>query len=349
MTDDVRPDRLPYLAAHVGADYADPFAACRELLATMFELDAPPEARAAYEMDFALYDYGPVKLGMSRASASIMVRNPETIARTGADQLHVQFYRTNGFHLTTDGAEREVRPGDVAMLDLTRPSAIRSDGPDNLSVIIDRDLLLPLLLDPDDLHGVVLRRDTEAGILVREHLDEMWFKGPGLTVVEGLEWSRSAAGLIAEVVNALGRTPAATRAQLRQSQFRAVCRRIDRQIGDLELSPDLLAREFFVTRPTLYRMFEPHGGIGRYILGRRLTGVFRDLSDPSMASQNIAEVFRRWGLENHTAAGRAFRTAWGMTPSRCRARAREQHRNGKSGAETFAIPPEVPPGVRAFR
>ena len=346
MTHDVRPDRLPYLAAHIGADYADPFAACRELLAAMFELDAPPEARAAYEMDFALYDYGPIKLGMSRASASIMVRSPQTIVRTGADQFHVQFYRANGFHLTTDGAEREVRPGDVSMLDLTRPSAIRSDGPDNLSVIIDRDLLLPLLNDPDDLHGLVLRRDTEAGVLVREHLDEMWFKGPGLTVAEGLDWSRSAARLIAEVVNAVGRTPAATRAQLRQSQFRAVCRRIDRQIGDPDLGPERLAREVFVTRPTLYRMFEPHGGVARYILGRRLAGAFRDLS---LANQTIAEVFGRWGLANHTTAGRAFRTAWGMTPSQCRARALALPRMGPGAAANFAIPPEMPRNIRDFQ
>ncbi|MGV3577619.1 hypothetical protein [Brevundimonas sp.] len=109
MTDESQPDRLPFLAAHIGADYADALAACRELLATMFELDAPPEARAAYEMDFALYDYGPIKLGMSRAGPSIMTRGPDLVARTGA--------RTNGFHLTTDGAEREVRPGDVSMMD----------------------------------------------------------------------------------------------------------------------------------------------------------------------------------------------------------------------------------------
>lgn len=349
MTDEIQPDRLPFLAAHIGTDYANAFAACRELLATMFELDAPADARADYEMDFALYDYGPIKLGMSRTSASTMVRSPQTIARTGVDQFHVQFYRANGFHLTTDGAEREVRPGDVAMLDLTRPSAIRSDGPDNLSVIIDRPLLLPLLTDPDDLHGLILRRDTEAGILVREHLDEMWFKGPGLTVAEGLDWSRSAAHLIAGVVNGFARTPVATRSQLRQSQFRAVCRRIDRQIGDPGLGPDTLTRDVFITRPTLYRMFEPHGGISRYILGRRLSGVFRDLSDPTLTHQTIAEVFGRWGLTRHTPAGRAFRSAWGMTPSACRSRAREEHRAGVRSPSTFTIPPEMPPGVRAFR
>jgi len=351
MTNGAQGDRLPHLAAYIGADYADSFAACRELLATMFDLEAPsPEVRAGYVMDFALYDYGPIKLGMSRSSASIMVRTPQLIARTGVDHFHVQYYRTHGFSLTLDGAEQTVQPGDVCMLDLSRPVAIRTDEIDNLSVIVERDLLLPLLADPGDVHGLVLRRDSEAGVAVREHLEEMWLQGPDLTVAQGLEWSHATAALLAGVIRANSQSRAATRVELRKSQFRAICRRIDREIGNPDLGPTDLAGQFFVTRATLYRMFEPHGGIGKYILGRRLTGVFLDLSDASLAHERIAVVLRRWGLENHTAAGRAFRAAYGMTPSECRSRALDLHHAGgiASGA-IFDVPPEMPANVQAFQ
>ena len=349
MTDDGPPDRLPHFAASIGADYADSFAACRALVAPMFDLTAPsPEVAAAYAMDFAVYDYGPIKLGMSLTSAAILVRDPAVIARTGADHFHVQFYRNHGFVMTVDGAEREVRPGDVGFLDLSRPVAIRTDGIDNLSAIIDRELLLPLLAEPIDFHGAILSRDSEAGIAVREHLEEMWSRGADLTVAEGLDWSRSAAELIASAARA-GDQPPATRAEMRLTQFRAICRRIDRTLDDPDLGPDVLVRQFFITRPTLYRMFEPHGGIGRYILRRRLTGVFRDLSDPTRAEEPIASIFSRRGLDSHTAAGRAFRMAWGMTPSQCRTRALEHHRTGDQSASTYTIPPEMPAGVRAFR
>lgn len=351
MPDGGQPDRLPHLAARIGADYADSFAACRELLATMFDLDTPsPEGRIDYLMDFALYDYGPIKLGTCRASASIMVRSPRTIAETGVDQFHVQFYRTNGFVLTLDGAERQVRPGDVCMLDLSRPVIISTDGPDNLSAIVARDLLLPLLEEAGDVHGLILPRDSEAAITVRDHLEEMWRLGAELTVAQGLDWSHATAALLASIVRSGDQRRATTRAEMRHKQFRAICRRIDRHIGDAELGPDALARQFFITRPTLYRLFEPHGGIGRYILGRRLTGAFRDLSDPDLAHEKIAEILSRWGLDSHTAAGRAFRTAWGMTPSQCRSRALELHRAGSTaGGAVFDIPPEMPANVRAYR
>jgi len=351
MARDIQPDRLPHLAASIGADYADSFAACRELLAMMFELDAPsPEERIGFGIDFALYDYGPIKLGLSKGPAAVMVRGPQLIARTGVDQFHVQFYRSHGFVLTLDGAEQAVRPGDVCMLDLSRPAALRTDGIDNLSAIVARDLLSPLLADVGDVHGLVLRRDSEAGVAVREHLEEMWLQAPDLTVEQGLAWSGSTAALLAGVVRANTQSRAATRTQMRRSQLRAICRRIDRDLGDPELGPAVLAAQFYVTRPTLYRMFEPHGGVGRYILGRRLTGVFRDLSDPSLAREPIAAVLRRWGLENHTAAGRAFRAAFGMTPSVCRFQALALHAvGGGAGAAAFDIPPEVPASIRAFQ
>jgi AraC-like DNA-binding protein len=352
MTNTNPEDRLPHLAGHIGADYADSFAACRGMMATMFDLETPPEQRAGYTMDFALYDYGPVKMGMSvtTAAPSIMVRSPQLIARTGVDQFHVQYYRANGFVMTVDGAERRVEAGDICMLDLSRPATLRTDGIDNLSAIVARDLLAPLLADVGDVHGLVLSRDSEAGIVVREHLDDMWLQGPDLTVAQGVELSRSTAALLAAVVRANGQSRAATRAELRRSQFRAICRRIDKQIADPRLGPISLARDFYVTRPTLYRMFEPHGGIGKYILGRRLTGVFLDLSDPSLAHRKIAAILRQWGFANHTAAGRAFRDAYGMTPSECRSRARDNHLTQSiAGERAFDIPSEIPANIKAFQ
>ncbi|MEW5687849.1 MAG: helix-turn-helix domain-containing protein [Pseudomonadota bacterium] len=345
-------DRLPHLAARIGADYADPFAACREALATMFELDTPsPDLRAGYSMDFALYDFGPVKLGMSLTpTPSIMVRSPATVARTGVDQFHVQYYREGGFVMTIDGAERRVEAGDICMLDLSRPVTLRAERVDNLSAMVARNLLAPLLADVGDVHGLVLGRDSEAGIAVRENLDEMWGQGPEATVAQGVALSHSTAALLAAVIRANSQSRVATRAELRRSQFRSICRRIDRQIGDPDLGPAVLARDFHVTRPTLYRMFEPHGGIGRYILGRRLTGVFRDLSDPAQAHLGVAEILRRWGFANHTAAGRAFRAAYAMTPTQCRARARALHRTGRIAADkAFDIPAEMPASITAFQ
>ena len=346
-------DRLPHLAAQIGADYADSFAACRELLSTMFDLETPlPDQRAAYVMDFALYDYGPIKLGQSLATAapSILVRDPRVIARTGVNHFHVQYYRASGFTMTIDGIERQVEPEDVCMLDLSRPVTLRAEAIDNVSAIVDRGLLAPLLADADEVHGLVLGRNSEAGIAVREHLDDLWRRSPELTVAQGIELSRSTAALLAGVIRASAAYRSETRAELRRSQYRAICRFIDRQIADPDIGPDTLVRAFHVTRPTLYRMFAPHGGVGRFVLGRRLTGAFRDLSDPSLSDMTIDAILRQWGFTSHTVAGRAFRKAYAMTPSECRFRALDVFAHVRAtAAHAFDIPPEIPANVAAYR
>lgn len=350
MTDGDTPTRLPHLAGRIGPeDYADSFAAVRELVATMFELDTPtPEGRLTYAQEFALYDYGPIKLNSSRGPAAIMRRGSQLIASSGVDQFHVQVYRSGGYVMTIDGAQTRVEAGDVGLLDLSRPVDLDIDGIDNLAAIVERNLLEPLLADVADVHGLVLRGDSEVGVAVREHLQEMWLQGPALSPAEGREWASATAALLAGVIRANSQSLATTRAELRRSQLRAIRRRIDRDLGDPRLNAVVLAGQFHVTRPTLYRMFEPHGGIGRYILGKRLTGVYRDLSDPAFSQEPIAPLLRRWGFENHTAAGRAFRAAYGMTPTRCRARAAAEHRAG-AARTTFDVPAQIPANVAAFK
>jgi AraC-like DNA-binding protein len=316
----------------------------------MFELDTPsPEMRAGYSMDFAVYDFGPITLGIATCPASILVRSAQTVARSGTNHFHVQFYRSNGFTVVIDGAEQQVQPGQICMLDLSRPVTLTTRGVDNLSAMIARDLLLPLIADPADVHGLVLPLDSEANVAVREHLEEMWAQGSNLTVAEGLEVSRSTAALLAGVIRANSQNRASTRAELRKSQFRAICRRIDQQIGNPDLDPATLARQFHVTRATLYRMFEVHGGINKYILGRRLAGVFSNLADPSQAQEQIATILYRWGFTNHTTAGRAFRSLYGMTPSQARAQALANHQAGViSGKNAFHVTAELPPSIKAF-
>lgn len=346
-------DRLPTLSAHIGTDYADSFAACRELLASMFDLEtALLDQRADYTMEFALFDYGPIKLGKSWATTapSIMVRDARLIARSRVDHFHIQYYRGNSFTMIADDVERQVEAGDICMLDLARPAMLKTERIDNLSIIVERGLLAPLLADVDDVHGLVLARDSEAGVAVREHLDDMWRQAPDLSIAQGLELSHSTAALLAAVIRSNSQSRAVSRAALRQSQFRAICRRIDRRIANPGLGPDMLVRDFHITRPTLYRMFAPHGGIGRYILSCRLIGIMRDLSDPSLAQEKIDAIVQRWGLTNHSAAGRAFREAYGMTPSQCRARALESHKNGRiAGASSFDIPSVIPLNVAMFQ
>jgi AraC-like DNA-binding protein len=61
----------------------------------------------------------------------------------------------------------------------------------------------------------------------------------------------------------------------------AIKAEIERSLTDPALGPQALLDTFGITRSTLYRLFEPSGGVAAYIAKRRLRLAFRRITDPA--------------------------------------------------------------------
>ncbi|MCD2173934.1 helix-turn-helix domain-containing protein [Rhizobium sp. C4] len=320
MTHKERAARLPFVQIGIGPGMPEPLEAARQIVRLMFDLDAPtPEIGENFEMNVTVYDLGPLQISTCRSSGSILRRTPALVALTRTDHFIVQFYRRGSFHTTIEGTRADVPAGSLAFLDLTRPSVIEADRVDNLALTIPPDFLIPLVADPHSIHGLVLRPDSEANVTLTMHLEDLWQRLPTLTPAEAQEEAQSLCAMLAAVIGAHAQRRSMARAHLRKNQFGAICRWIDGQLGDPALEPAAITRKFYITRPTLYRMFEQRGGIMKYILERRLEKVFHDLVDKSRSDEKIGSILHRWGLQDHTSAGRAFRSYFGVTPRQVRA------------------------------
>ena len=102
-----------------------------------------------------------------------------------------------------------------------------------------------------------------------------------------------------------------------------ILRCIEDELCDPALGIDALLRRFFVSRPTLYRMFHPLGGVARYIRERRLLRAHARLrADPD---GTITFLLYDLGFESERQFQRAFQARFGMSPAQwrqaCRARA----------------------------
>lgn len=298
----------------------EPLEAARKIVGVMFDLDAPSRDVAdSFVMNVLFYDLGPMQITTCRSSASLLRRSAAMIALTRADHFIVQFYRSGSFHLTTGGQGVAVPAGAVAVFDLARTGTIEADSVDNLALTIPRDFLLPLVAEPDNLHGLVLPTDDEANIALVMHLEDLWRRLPDMNPGQAEVECRSLAGMLSAAIGAPANRRSMARGQLRRSQFAAICRWIDENLADPALGPVAITARFHITRPTLYRMFEQRGGIMKYILQRRLEKVFHDLVDQSLHRDRIGVILHRWGLREHTSAGRAFRSYFGLTPRQARA------------------------------
>jgi AraC-like DNA-binding protein len=94
---------------------------------------------------------------------------------------------------------------------------------------------------------------------------------------------------------------------------------IDAHLGDPDLAPAAIAREHFISRSYLYRLFEKEGeSVWETIRTRRLERARRDLVDRTLSGETIFAIASRWGFVSKSHFSRSFRSAYGLSPSELR-------------------------------
>ncbi|HEY6738998.1 MAG TPA: helix-turn-helix domain-containing protein, partial [Actinopolymorphaceae bacterium] len=88
------------------------------------------------------------------------------------------------------------------------------------------------------------------------------------------------------------------------------------RLADPELDARSIAAAHHISLSYLYRLFEDVGTpVAAWIRRRRLDRARRDLADPALAHVPIHRIGARWGFVHATDFSRAFRSAYGLTPS----------------------------------
>jgi AraC-like DNA-binding protein len=111
--------------------------------------------------------------------------------------------------------------------------------------------------------------------------------------------------------------PAAAQAAL----LGAVLAHIDEHLADPDLDPASIARAHFVSTRQLHRLFAATGEtVTRRVRRLRLERCRRELVDRHRGGDPVTDIARRWGFADLAAFSRAFRSAYGCSPTDYRAR-----------------------------
>jgi AraC-like DNA-binding protein len=166
-----------------------------------------------------------------------------------------------------------------------------------------------------NLHGLVLKKHSPVGQIVRSHIRALVAAAGALEESDIEAMGRGSAAFLAQALaGATYRAPRDQRAftdvtLLRVRQF------IEDRLGQPGLSPDHIARACAVSRATLYRLFEPLGGVAAYVRRQRLLRAKRDLASIALDGQTISAIARRNGFIDDASFRRAFRQAFGVSAS----------------------------------
>ncbi|QKW37119.1 helix-turn-helix domain-containing protein [Actinomadura sp. NAK00032] len=272
---------------------------------------------------------GPVEAGDVDAPAHAVRRGARQIARDTRECYKLGLVLRGSCVLRQNGRCAEVGVGDVVFYDLTRPVEIVFGAHRIFTVVIPHSAVP---LPPERLAafgGRLLGGAGRTGRLASSFLGALAEDGAeaaGIGAGAGDEpYAHHLGGAIVELVAGaagewLGAPPAASPQSA--EMLRAIQEWIEARLHDPALCPAAIAAAHHVSVRQLYRVFRPAGTtVARYVRARRLENCRRELGDPFLGTQRIGAIANRWGLPDAAAFSRAFRAAYGETPSAYRARA----------------------------
>lgn len=299
------------------AEAPDSFANFQSLVRPMFDLvrlqaDEPFFARASIT---ALPD---VLLSRAVNAGARFERNHRTIARSGIDDILVLAYLSGSFRCEVEGSVHVVQADEIAFFDLTRPFSIQSERVDNLSLHVTRRRLVELLPSMADVHGFVLRRGAMREMLLAQ-MRTCHALAPQITAAESPSFSDAMLQLVAGALQHAKRPSSGPAAHAGLASLTDMTDFIEGQLARTDLGPDDLARAFGMSRATMYRLFEPLGGVAAYILDRRLNRALQSITAPHPVHPRLKQLAHAVGFAHPTSFSRAFKKRFGMAPHEVRA------------------------------
>lgn len=218
---------------------------------------------------------------------------------------------------------------------MTRQSSLRAPRYRSLSLVLPRALLAPLVADLDALHGRILQCSTALNAMLACHLRALYDEAPGLAAKDAGAAAHGTAALVAAFAGASAKGREMIEQASAGTSLQAARRLIEANVPEPDLGPEFLCQRLGMSRAKLYRLFEPIGGVGEYIQQRRLARAYHALTDPAQAHVYVGVIAARCGFGSASVFSRAFRQAFGLSPTDLRAN--HQHLEADNPADDNAF------------
>jgi AraC-like DNA-binding protein len=259
---------------------------------------------------------------LARAQAPVLdwKRTPAAIRSAPFDGVLLYLFGNGGRLELPSSDVNALASGDVVALDMNRPFRVRAQGaPKTVHV----GLWIPFSKLPDmpatlDLQGLQLPAASPAGALLGASLRALASTTGAMSETDFRELTQGVADLAGHILRREAQHLQRAGPAMELDTFITVRRFVDRNLNSPKLGPLMVARNFGLSRAVAYRLFEPVGGIGRYIRTRRLQRAYEEVTAPSLADRRIGEIAYALGFQSFSAFSRLFRSTYGLTPLEAR-------------------------------
>ncbi|MCV0351408.1 MAG: helix-turn-helix domain-containing protein [Nitratireductor sp.] len=309
--------RLPHSKFDVnGLPDAEKFAAWRESISTVFEVEADKQTRnnGSFYASLSAFMHGGHMLVQTSSVTQHWKRSDEIIGRDGMDHYMIQLYQYGSMRYTHRNVQREVNAGDLIIFDNAQSMSIATSDMTTLTLIVLRADLAPLLNKPDDQHLRHITMNEPAALMLRNHLLLMHELSASFTLSQAVSLNPASLALVAACLNAPDETLGENSA-IRVAKAVVVRRFVIQNLSNPLLSPEFIVQSLGMSRSTLYKLFEELGGVAKFIRDQRLRRVRMILADPTHDHKQMKEICKELGFSNDSAFSRRFKQRYGMSAS----------------------------------
>ncbi|MFD9083304.1 helix-turn-helix domain-containing protein [Streptomyces erythrochromogenes] len=278
---------------------------------------------------------GPLQISVVEAGPQTVSRSERRISEGGGEYLTVTLHQRGTARLTQDGRQALVRPGTFTCSDAGRP--YRREQPDHFRFTAFRVPKQELGVSDDDLRavtGTLFSGSSGTSGLVAGYLARLAEQADGFDPYTGHRLALTTADLLAVLVRERRGLLDPQAPEEARGMLARVKEYVLRHLGDPGLSPERIATAHHVSVRYLHKLFRSDGTtVGRWIHRERLERCRRELSRPPGATAvSVSAVAQRWGFVSPSHFSRAFRAAYGMSPSQWQADARTRSGPGPGAA-----------------
>ncbi|GAB7184686.1 helix-turn-helix transcriptional regulator [Kitasatospora sp. Ki12] len=271
-------------------------------------------------------DLGTAKLSAYEFSPLRSRRTPAHIRRGDPEQYQLALVEVSAMRTCQFGRESGPVVDGFVLTNTSAPLACDNSGDDRPTRVVMLQIPrseLALRAERADRLVVAGLPRTGLGAVMADFMTSVRDNGPDCRPEELPVLGRVALDLatayLADQLGALAATAPEVRARAALEQAKTF---IERNLGDPELTPGVVAARLNVSLRSLYALFrdEPEG-VAAFIRRRRLERCRDDLARPELRDLPVQTIAVRSGFTSPTVFGRAFRQEFGRTPTEHRRRA----------------------------
>jgi AraC-like DNA-binding protein len=296
----------------------------RQMTANVFDLIIESDDADTFDGYFTAHASKQFVLTEASYPRVRLKRTPAGIALSQLDHFVIRLLISGSATGLAGHQTLEASDGDVLFVDLSQTLDLQltpergNPALSDISLWIPRACVLAAFREENALHGLAIKGTSPAGAMIGANFQAFSKQADSLTNAEMDALGNGVLELIARVIAPTLERTGLSSAPSQLASFVTIRRYIDRNLTSVDLDADTIAKRFGLSRASLYRLFDPVGGIASYIRKARLKRAYQEVTSFEFSDRRIGQIAFSLGFRTVGAFNRQFHKAYGLSPREAR-------------------------------